>query len=88
MPGQHGEPERSRRFEQLRWLIEGCEEVTVRSVVAASSPDYSRLGLTDAALLEAASAETPVITRDAILYIAAWEQEPYAAVNVDHDRPS
>ena len=35
-----------------------------------------------------ASAETPVITRDAILYIVAWEQEPYAAVNFDHDRPS
>lgn len=86
--GQHGDPERSRLFEQLRWLIEGSEEVTVRSVVAASNPDYLRLGLTDAALLEAASAETPVITRDAILYIAASEKDPSAAVNFEHSRSS
>lgn len=84
--GQHGEPERTRLFEQLRWVIDGSKEITVRSVVAAANPDYLRLGLTDATLLEVATADTPVITRDVVLYIAASEKNPGAALNFEHIR--
>ena len=83
---QHEEPERSRLSEQLRWLIEGSEEITVRSAVASSNSEYVRLGLTDAALLEVATADTPLITKDVILYIAACEKDPHAALNFDHYR--
>ena len=84
--GYHQEPERSRLYEQLRWLIEGSEELVVRSAVAASNGAYPRLGLTDAALLEVATADTPLITTDVILYIAAAEKDAEAAVNFNHHR--
>ena len=82
----HREPERSRLYEQLRWLIEGSEEIVVRSADASSNSDYTRLGLTDAVLLEVATADTPLITTDTILYIAAAEKDPAAVLNFNHHR--
>ena len=84
--GYHQEPQRSRLYEQLRWLIEESEEIVVRSAVAASNGAYPRLGLTDAALLEVATADTPLITTDVILYIAAAEKDPAAVLNFNHHR--
>lgn len=78
---QHGEPERSDLLEGLRFLIEESEEIVVASAVAASRSEFSRLGLADAALLEAATVETPVLTVDLGLYLAAAEKEPDSAVN-------
>ena len=45
-----------------------------------------RLGLTDAALLEAATVETPVLTVDLGLYLAAAAKAPETAVNFTHLR--
>ena len=78
---QHGEPDRSLLLGGLRSLIEESEEVVVRSAEASSNAEYVRLGLTDAALLEAVTADTPVLTVDFDLYRAAWRKEPDAAVN-------
>lgn len=65
---QHREPERSRLLQRLRAVIQDSREITVASAVAAANPVFARLGLTDAALLEVASADTPVVTMDFNLY--------------------
>ena len=76
----------SRLYERLRLLIEASEEIVVRSADAASNRAYGRLGLTDAALLEVATADTPVLTADVGLYLAALAKDPYAALNFNHRR--
>ena len=83
---QHGEPERSRFLDRLRFIIHESEEVMVASADASSSDTFLRLGLTDAALLKVISAETPLITVDLDLYLAAWDKEEHAAVNFTHFR--
>ncbi len=81
---QHRDPERSRFFDRLRFIIQESEEVVVTSTVASSNRAFQRLGLTDAALLEAVTAETPLITVDLDLYLAALAKDPYAAVSFTH----
>lgn len=78
---QHGEPERSDLLEGLRFLIEESEEIVVASTAAASRSEFPSLGLADAALLEAASVEKPVLTVDLGLYLAAASKAPESAVN-------
>lgn len=81
---QHGEPERSRFFGVLRALIEESEEVVVASEVASRNSEFDRLGLTDAALLEAVPSSTPVVTADFDLYWAASNRDPNSAFNFWH----
>ena len=81
---QHGEPQRSRFFHTLRSLIEINKEIVITSRQASANPSFNRLGLTDAALLEAVTPETPLVTVDLDLYIAALAKAPNAAVNVTH----
>ena len=83
---QHGEPQRSWFLEELRLIIEGNHEVVVASLDASRNDAFLRLGLTDAALLEEVSAETPVLTVDLGLYLAALESGEEAAVNFTHLR--
>lgn len=78
---QHGEPERSRLMARLRFLIQESREIVVASAMASCNPDFARLGLTDAALLEAASADNPVLTVDLELYLTAIETGEEKAVN-------
>ena len=78
---QHGNPERGRLFEQLRFLIHECEEVTVAGTVASSNSAFPRLGLTDAALLEVVAPETPLLTVDGGLFRQALELGTDTAVN-------
>ena len=84
--GLHGEPERSRFFEQLRFIIEQTEEIVVTSVDASQNNTFTRLGLTDAALLEVATIENPIITVDLGLYLAASWSNPESAINFTHLR--
>ena len=86
MLAQHGEPERSRFFRMLRFLIQRSEEVVVASEAAASSGEFLRLGLADAALLEIVTAETPVVTVDLDLYLEAMRKGQGAAINFTHLR--
>ena len=83
---QHGEPERSLFFRRLRFIIQQSEEVVVASEAASSNSEFDRLGLTDAALLEIVTAETPVITVDLDLYLEAVRRRQDAAVNFTHFR--
>lgn len=81
---QHREPERSLFFDRLRLIIQESEEITVASTTASQRPEFRRLGLTDAALLEAVTADTPLLTVDLALYLASLEKDPSAAVNLTH----
>lgn len=71
---QHGEPERSGILNRLRNIIEQSQELVVASTAAARNPEFRRLGLTDAVLLEVATEDTPLITVDLGLYIAALQR--------------
>ena len=83
---QHRDPERSRFFDRLRLIIQESEEIVVASVDAASNKAFGRLGLTDAVLLEVVTEETPLITVDLDLYLAALEKNECAAFNFSHLR--
>ena len=82
--GQHGEPERSRLLTTLRVLIGESHEVVVASADAAGHPSFPRLGLTDAGLLGLVSQDTPLVTVDLDLYLAASSSDPLSAVNYRH----
>ena len=84
--GQHADPERALLLDTLQAVIHGSKEVVVQSAVASSRSEFNRLGLTDSALLEVASEETPVITVDLDLYLAALQKGQNTAVNFTHLR--
>ena len=77
---QHGEPERSRLFDGLKFLIQESQEVVVPSAEVSQNNSFSRLGLTDAALLEVVSSERPLVTADLALYLEASKKGQEAAV--------
>ena len=83
---QHAEPERSLFFDGLRFIIHESEEVVVASAVASSNRAFNRLGLTDAALLETVTPETPLVTVDLDLYLAANASGQEVALNFTHLR--
>ena len=78
---QHREPERSRLMDRLAYLIEESDEVVVVSAQAAANPHFAPLGLADAALLESISPQTPLLTVDRDLYVAALAKGGNVAVN-------
>ena len=84
--GLHGEPERARFYERLRFIIEQTQEIVVTSASASRDNAFTRLSLTDAALLEVATAEYPIITVDLDLYLAASASNPESAINFTHFR--
>ena len=65
---------------ELQTLIEQEIEVVVLSIDAAKRREFRRLGLTDAALIDAASAERPSLTADLKLYGAALAADAESAV--------
>ena len=78
---QHREPERSRLLRRLRYIINESEEVVVASVTAADNRNFERLGLADTVLLEVITPETPLVTVDFDLYLAALEKGEDTVVN-------
>lgn len=85
---QHKEPERSQLFERLRIVIEDSKEVIIASADASNNEVFTRLGLTDAVLLETVTEETPLVTVDLSLYLAASAKGQGMAVNFTHYRPA
>ena len=81
---QHPNPARSRFFEVLRHIIKRSEEIVVDSKTASRNNAFVRLGLTDAALLEVVSEETPLVTVDLDLFVAAFAKGKIAALNFTH----
>ena len=78
---QHREPERSLLMRRLQYFIHVSEEIVVASVDASSNAKFEELGLADAALLETATVDTPLLTVDFGLYLAAIESGEDRAVN-------
>ena len=75
------EDRQDRRFlRQLKEFIEVSEEVVVASSVASNNRAYEQLGLSDAVLLEIASAQRPLIAADLDLYNAALATKGNEAV--------
>ena len=60
------------------------KKIVVAGTVASRNNAFKRLGLTDAALLEVATAETPLVTVDLDLYLAALAKGQGTAVNFTH----
>ncbi|MCY4438295.1 MAG: PIN domain-containing protein [Chloroflexi bacterium] len=83
---QHGKPERSRLFLQLRRLIRDSKEVVVAGTDASNNRAFRQLGITDAALLEVISEKTPLLTVDLDLYMEAARKEPNSAINFNYLR--
>ena len=81
---QHPNPERSRFFAVFRRIIGKSEEIVVASKAASRNNEFVRLGLTDAALLEVISEETPLVTVDLDLFVAAFAEGQVAALNFTH----
>ena len=73
-----------RLMKQLKILTEQAIEVYVASQVAVNSSVFSRLGLTDAVLLESISADRPLITVDVGLYSAALAKGDKFSYNFVH----
>ena len=69
-----------RFLRQLKELIEVSEEIIVASSTASNSRAYEQLGLSDAVLLEIASAQRPLVTTDLDLYNAALTTKGSEAV--------
>ena len=82
--GQHREPERSRLLATLGILIDRSHEVVVAGAEAAAHPSFPRLGLTDAGLLGLVSRDTPLVTVDLDLYLAASAVDALSTVNYRH----
>lgn len=82
--GHHGDPERSQCYDTLGRLIEDSNEAFVKSATAIRNKDFRRLGLSDAVLLEVVSPETPLLTVDLDLYLAALNTKGEAAFNFRH----
>ena len=82
--GQHREPDRSRLLATLRILIGQSHEVVVASAEAAAYPSFPRLGLTDGGLLGLVSRDTPLVTVDLDLYLAASAADALSTVNYRH----
>ena len=67
-------------------MIRDTEEIVVTSAQASLDRNFERLGLTDAALLQIATGETPVITADFDLYVEVARRRQDAALNFTHLR--
>lgn len=73
--------EDTRFLEQLRKLIQISQEIVVESATASQNTAFTRVGLTDAGLLEVVSAKRPLITVDLELYSVALQKGEEAAFN-------
>jgi hypothetical protein len=80
---QIGEPAKSRILEVFRIIIHKLDEQPISSQQASNQPEFLRLGLTDAGLLESLSSSTTLLTADLDLYLAA-QSRGYSAVNFHH----
>lgn len=79
------EPARTQVLQTLRELILRSQETYIASTTAASRSEFLRLGLTDAALLEASADGATLLTTDLNLYLAA-ESAGKSAINFNQIR--
>lgn len=80
-----GDPAKTEIFRVLRGVISKSQEQYIHSRVASERQEFLRLGLTDAALLEASTDEVAILTTDFDLYRAALAKGS-PAINFNHLR--
>jgi hypothetical protein len=86
LSGYIGEPARTRIYLVLKALVGGTiEESHVASKQAVAREEFARIGLTDYAILQIATASHTLLTVDLDLYLAALRQG-YKAENFHHLR--
>ena len=79
------EPVRSRIMAVFRQLLAETEEIYIESVRASRHAAFVRLGVTDCAVLEAATAGDVIVTADLGLYLEAG-RKGREAINFNHLR--
>jgi hypothetical protein len=79
------EPAKGQILHTLRSVIAETSEHHVPSTRSAQRPEFLRLGLTDATLIEASAADTVVLTADLDLYLALLSKGAVAE-NFNHLR--
>jgi hypothetical protein len=79
------EPARSRLTASLASFAQVASEVYVQSREAVKAPEFTRLGLTDCAWLQALSPSIELLTVDLGLYLAALDHG-ITAINFNHLR--
>lgn len=85
LAGYIKEPAKSNIFKVFREMIKSSIELFIPSAVAAQTEEFIRLGLTDAAILNAlTNQELVVLTTDLDLYVAALSKGK--AINFNHLR--
>ena len=67
-------------------LLDYLDGVVVSGTDASNNRAFTRLGITDAALLEAITERTPLLTVDLDLYHEAQQRAPNSAVNFNYLR--
>ncbi len=77
-------PDDTRFLDRLGKLIEESEETVVDSKIAIRNRKFTRIGLTDAVLLDVISTEQPLLTTDAELYGIASAKGKGFAFNFRH----
>ena len=75
-----------RYLKMLKGVIQNSEEIVVSSATAVQNRSFSRLGLTDAVLLDVVSKKRPLLTVDHDLFISASKKENGSAFNFTHYR--
>lgn len=73
----------ARLFRGFQQLISTTKEIYVPSLDASNRSEFRRLGLTDAATLEAAKEDVHILSADVGLYLAAVKAG-YSAANFTH----
>lgn len=73
-----------RYLNMLKDVIQKSEEIVVSSATAVRNRSFSRLGLTDAVLLDVVSKKRPLLTVDLDLFISASKKEDGSAFNFTH----
>lgn len=81
------DPHRSAIFSSLKSLVDQSAEQAITSAAAATQPEYTCLGITDAAWLLALNGETTFLTDDLRLCYAA-RSRGFEAVNIAELRSS
>lgn len=79
------DPAKSEILSKFKLFIEKNPEIYVRSLDASQQREFSRLGLTDAVIMELAKTKLPVLTADLALYLAA-SQAGLQVENFNHIR--
>ena len=83
---QVSEPACTELTQLLGRFTESARERTISAAEVVAEAHFPRLGFTDAGLLQSVGVDSPLLTVDLDLYLAAYDRVPGAATNFNHLR--